>query len=95
MDVDDHRSRHHRSASGLTGVAHFFGILATILMVVWLLHYREGLDLDSDDARRVFNVHDAPFSVLIINHTFLFDFHFSVCAGSPLSHVFWIYFHGW
>ncbi|KAH6773950.1 Cytochrome b561/ferric reductase transmembrane protein family [Perilla frutescens var. hirtella] len=59
MDVDHHRSRHHRSASSLTMVAHLFGILATILMLVWLLHYREGLDLDSDDARRVFNVH--PF----------------------------------
>ncbi|XP_057777667.1 probable transmembrane ascorbate ferrireductase 3 isoform X2 [Salvia miltiorrhiza] len=61
MDVEhhSHRGRHHRSASGLTVVAHFFGILSTILMLVWLLHYREGLDLDSDDARRVFNVH--PF----------------------------------
>lgn len=57
MDVEHHRGRHHRSASGLTVVAHFFGILSTILMLVWLLHYREGLDLDSDDARRVFNVH--------------------------------------
>ncbi|XP_042024551.1 probable transmembrane ascorbate ferrireductase 3 [Salvia splendens] len=59
MDVERDRGRYHSSASGLTVVAHFFGILATILMLVWLLHYREGLDLDSDDARRVFNVH--PF----------------------------------
>ncbi|CAA0811528.1 Probable transmembrane ascorbate ferrireductase 3 [Striga hermonthica] len=30
-----------------------------MLLLVWLLHYREGLDLDSYNANRVFNVH--PF----------------------------------
>ncbi|XP_022775713.1 probable transmembrane ascorbate ferrireductase 3 isoform X2 [Durio zibethinus] len=47
------------SASRLTILAHLFGILAFILMLVWLLHYRGGIDYDSYDGYRVFNVH--PF----------------------------------
>lgn len=48
--------RYERSASRLTVGAHLFGILALILLLVWLLHYRGGLDYDSDNAERVFNV---------------------------------------
>lgn len=51
--------RYERSASRLTVGAHLFGILALILLLVWLLHYRGGLDYDSDNSDRVFNVH--PF----------------------------------
>ncbi|KAM0961053.1 hypothetical protein ACFX13_020799 [Malus domestica] len=51
--------RYKRSASRLTVGAHLFGILAIILMLVWLLHYRGGIDYDSDNSDRVFNVH--PF----------------------------------
>ena len=47
---------HHGSASRLTIFAHVFGILAFILMLVWLLHYRGGIEYDSYDASRVFNV---------------------------------------
>ncbi|XP_057961515.1 probable transmembrane ascorbate ferrireductase 3 [Malania oleifera] len=50
---------YQRPSSGITVVAHFFGLLALTLLLVWLLHYRGGLDLDSDNADRVFNVH--PF----------------------------------
>ncbi|KAK7308615.1 hypothetical protein VNO77_42234 [Canavalia gladiata] len=45
------------SALGLSGLAHLFGILSIILLLVWLLHYREGIEYDSDDGLRVFNVH--------------------------------------
>ncbi|KAE9601051.1 hypothetical protein Lal_00023814 [Lupinus albus] len=38
-------------------LAHLFGILAIILLLVWLLHYREGIEYDSDNPLRVFNVH--------------------------------------
>lgn len=48
--------RYQRSASGLTVGAHLFGFLAIILMLVWLLHYRGGLEYDSDNSDRVFNV---------------------------------------
>jgi len=41
----------------VTVVARVFGILAVILMLVWLLHYREGLEYDSENPFRVFNVH--------------------------------------
>ncbi|XAR63708.1 Ascorbate ferrireductase (transmembrane) [Bertholletia excelsa] len=47
------------SGASMSAFAHLFAILSFILLLVWLLHHREGLDLDSDDARRVFNVH--PF----------------------------------
>ncbi|XP_061373830.1 probable transmembrane ascorbate ferrireductase 3 [Gastrolobium bilobum] len=42
-----------------TVLAQLFGFLAIILLLVWLLHYREGIEYDSEDALRVFNVH--PF----------------------------------
>lgn len=43
-------------ASRLTIFAHLFGVLAFILMLVWLLHYRGGIEYDSYDGSRVFNV---------------------------------------
>ncbi|KAM1299534.1 hypothetical protein EV2_011267 [Malus domestica] len=51
--------RYERSASRLTVGAHLFGILGLVLLLVWLLHYRGGIDYDSDNSDRVFNVH--PF----------------------------------
>ncbi|XVE74561.1 hypothetical protein DITRI_Ditri12bG0026900 [Diplodiscus trichospermus] len=58
--VDTHTHRpYRRSASRLTIFAHLFGILAFILMLVWLLHYRGGIEYDSYNGDRVFNVH--PF----------------------------------
>ncbi|XP_057443251.1 probable transmembrane ascorbate ferrireductase 3 [Lotus japonicus] len=45
------------SAFGISGLAHLFGVLAIILLLVWLLHYREGIEFDSDIGFRVFNVH--------------------------------------
>lgn len=48
-----------RSASRITILAHVFGILALILMLVWLLHYRGGINLDSEHGMPIFNVH--PF----------------------------------
>jgi cytochrome b-561 len=51
------------SASRLTVIAHLSGILAIILMLVWLLHYRGGIEYHSDNPDRVFNVIriSAPF----------------------------------
>ncbi|KMT06600.1 hypothetical protein BVRB_7g157680 [Beta vulgaris subsp. vulgaris] len=57
MDFD--REWYRERATRMTVVAHIFGILALILMLVWLLHYRGGLDLDSDNPYRILNVH--PF----------------------------------
>ncbi|CAI0553041.1 unnamed protein product [Linum tenue] len=50
---------YRRSASRLTIGAHLFGVLAIVLMLIWLLHYRGGIEYDSDNPARVFNVH--PF----------------------------------
>jgi hypothetical protein len=41
---------------GITPMAYLSGLMALILMLVWLLHYREGLEYDSDNPYRVFNV---------------------------------------
>lgn len=56
MDYSIDRVSYRRSASRLTIGAHLFGILAIILLLVWLLHYRDGIEYDSDDPQRVFNV---------------------------------------
>ena len=51
------RQRPHRAPdSSLTAFAHLFGILAFILILFWLLHYRGGIKYDSYDGYRVFNV---------------------------------------
>ncbi|KAK2399680.1 hypothetical protein QL285_049469 [Trifolium repens] len=42
---------------GPGGLAHLFGIISIILLLVWLVHYREGIDYDSDYGLRVFDVH--------------------------------------
>lgn len=54
MDYD--RERYRKRASRITVIAHLFGIIALVLMLVWLLHYRGGLDLDSDNPYRILNV---------------------------------------
>ncbi|KAK6146672.1 hypothetical protein DH2020_020541 [Rehmannia glutinosa] len=57
--IEAHRFRYRRPATSVTVFAHLFGILAIMLLLVWLLHYREGIDLDSNNTNRIFNVH--PF----------------------------------
>ncbi|CAI9785535.1 unnamed protein product [Fraxinus pennsylvanica] len=59
MYTTDVQYRHQRAATQVSILAHFFGVIAIVLMLVWLLHYRGGLDLDSDDPNLIFNVH--PF----------------------------------
>ncbi|KAI3516849.1 hypothetical protein L1887_15933 [Cichorium endivia] len=59
MDYNFPRETLWRTASRITMSAHLFGILANILMLIWLLHYRQGIDLDSSNPYRIFNVH--PF----------------------------------
>lgn len=53
------REWYRQRASRITALAHVFGILAFVLMLVWLLHYRGGFDLDSSNPYRIFNIH--PF----------------------------------
>uniref|UniRef100_A0A175YRH7 Cytochrome b561 domain-containing protein n=1 Tax=Daucus carota subsp. sativus TaxID=79200 RepID=A0A175YRH7_DAUCS len=50
------RRTYLRSASRITVLAHLLGLTALVLLIFWLLHYREGLDLDSENPSRVFNV---------------------------------------
>lgn len=50
------RSEYYGAASRLTYVAHFFGLTALILILIWLLHYRGGLNYESNNPELVFNV---------------------------------------
>ncbi|KAK9106509.1 hypothetical protein Syun_022520 [Stephania yunnanensis] len=43
----------------MTMLAHLFAVIATILLLVWLLRFRGGINLESDDSDLVFNAH--PF----------------------------------
>ena len=52
----DGRSEYYSAASRLTYVAHFFGLTALILILIWLLHYRGGLNYESNNPELVFNV---------------------------------------
>ncbi|XP_058078882.1 probable ascorbate-specific transmembrane electron transporter 1 [Magnolia sinica] len=52
-----------RSAAVAALVAHLFGVVAVILMLVWVFHFRGGVDLNSDNEQHIFNVH--PFLVHI------------------------------
>ncbi|XP_052205353.1 probable transmembrane ascorbate ferrireductase 3 [Diospyros lotus] len=54
-----HRVGHRTAASSVTVLAQLFGITALILLLIWLLHFREGLNLDSENPYQIFNVH--PF----------------------------------
>ncbi|KAL0704148.1 hypothetical protein Bca4012_070573 [Brassica carinata] len=53
MDHSADRTTFKRHSSLSTLVAHFFGILAVILMLIWLLHYREGIEYGSDNPLKV------------------------------------------
>ncbi|CAM8999065.1 unnamed protein product [Rhodiola kirilowii] len=57
--MDNQRRYYGRPASCISTLAHVSGITAMVLMLVWLLHYRQGFDLDSHNPGRIFNVH--PF----------------------------------
>ncbi|KAI4313657.1 hypothetical protein L6164_026616 [Bauhinia variegata] len=57
MDVVSIRSSNRPRASCITVFAHLFGLLAIILLLIWLLNYRGGIDYDSDNGFLVFNVH--------------------------------------
>lgn len=50
------RSRFQGTAFGMTRLAHLFAVVVMILLLVWLFHFREGLDYYSHDPFRVFNV---------------------------------------
>ncbi|KAJ9135675.1 hypothetical protein P3X46_032828 [Hevea brasiliensis] len=81
---------YRRSASRLTIAAHLFGILAFILMLIWLLHYRGGIEYDSDNVDRVFNVH--PF-MMFCGFIFLVGEAMMVYKTVPASHSVQKFFH--
>ncbi|KAK7357341.1 hypothetical protein VNO80_16625 [Phaseolus coccineus] len=46
----------------LTIVSHVLGVVATILVLVWLVNFRGGLAWDSDNKQLIFNIH--PFLIV-------------------------------
>lgn len=58
--VETFGSRYHSvAASRVAMLAHVLFLTTAILMLVWLLHFRGGINIQSDDPEQVFNVH--PF----------------------------------
>lgn len=51
---------HHSSTSMLASrvgmVAHVLFVTTAVLMLVWLLHYRGGINIQSEDPEQIFNV---------------------------------------
>lgn len=49
---------HHHSilASRVAMVAHVLFLTTAVLMLVWLLHYRGGINIQSEDPEQIFNV---------------------------------------
>jgi cytochrome b-561 len=49
---------HHPSmlASRVGMVAHVLFLTTAVLMLVWLLHYRGGINIQSEDPEQIFNV---------------------------------------
>ncbi|RWR75101.1 putative ascorbate-specific transmembrane electron transporter 1 [Cinnamomum micranthum f. kanehirae] len=50
-------SRFLITATPVTIIAHLMGIVATTLVLVWTLHFRDGLSLKSENKQKIFNVH--------------------------------------
>ncbi|XP_051114540.1 probable ascorbate-specific transmembrane electron transporter 2 [Andrographis paniculata] len=56
-------SIHPRWVLPITIFAHLLALAVFILVLVWLLHFREGLSFDSDNKGKIFNLH--PFFMLL------------------------------
>jgi hypothetical protein len=54
-------------------LAHLLFLTTAVLMLVWLLHYRGGINIESEDPDRVFNVCAARLVLLSLVFQFLFS----------------------
>ncbi|XP_077230755.1 putative ascorbate-specific transmembrane electron transporter 1 [Tasmannia lanceolata] len=57
------RHRIQFSSSRSAVFAHLFGLIAAILMLVWIFHFSGGIDLNSENTNLIFNVH--PFLMFL------------------------------
>ncbi|RLN39204.1 putative transmembrane ascorbate ferrireductase 3 [Panicum miliaceum] len=68
-------SHHHPiMASRVAMLAHVLFLATAVLMLVWLLHYRGGINIQSEDPEQVFNVHPFVMSwgfILLIGEAIL------------------------
>ncbi|XP_039782849.1 probable transmembrane ascorbate ferrireductase 3 [Panicum virgatum] len=68
-------SHHHPiMASRVSMLAHVLFLTTAVLMLVWLLHYRGGINIQSEDPEQVFNVHPFVMSwgfILLIGEAIL------------------------
>ncbi|OEL35337.1 putative transmembrane ascorbate ferrireductase 3 [Dichanthelium oligosanthes] len=67
---------HHSSilASRVAMFAHVLFLSTAVLMLVWLLHYRGGINIQSEDPEQIFNVHPFVMSwgfILLIGEAIL------------------------
>ncbi|ONM08596.1 Cytochrome b561 [Zea mays] len=65
---------HSMLASRVGMVAHVLFLTTAVLMLVWLLHYRGGINIQSEDPEQIFNVHPFVMSwgfILLIGEAIL------------------------
>ncbi|CAN6309602.1 unnamed protein product [Urochloa humidicola] len=67
---------HHHSimATRIAMFAHVLFLTTAVLMLVWLLHYRGGINIQSEDPEQIFNVHPFVMSwgfILLIGEAIL------------------------
>ncbi|CAN6298022.1 unnamed protein product [Urochloa humidicola] len=67
---------HHHSimATRVSMLAHVLFLTTAVLMLVWLLHYRGGINIQSEDPEQIFNVHPFVMSwgfILLIGEAIL------------------------
>ncbi|KAL6637728.1 hypothetical protein ACP70R_025300 [Stipagrostis hirtigluma subsp. patula] len=65
---------HSVVASRVAMLAHVLFLTTAVLMLVWLLHYRGGINIESEDPEQIFNVHPFVMSwgfILLIGEAIL------------------------
>lgn len=65
---------HHLLASRVGMFAHLLFVTTAVLMLVWLLHFRGGINIQSEDPEQIFNVHPFVMSwgfILLIGEAIL------------------------
>uniref|UniRef100_A0ACD6A8G0 Uncharacterized protein n=1 Tax=Avena sativa TaxID=4498 RepID=A0ACD6A8G0_AVESA len=75
--------RHSVVASRVAMFAHLLFLVTAVLMLVWLLHFRGGINIQSEDPDQIFNVHPFVMSwgfILLIGEAIL------VYTTVPMNH---------
>lgn len=65
----------------VTTAAHILALIVAILMIVWVVHYQGGANINSEDANTVFNVSNMLSLSDILTCNYYYFFSFKLCAS--------------